>query len=444
MDLKDILLRIQSDATAALSLLPVTPTGTVVKAGDNLQAALDGGGVITIEDNAVFGGNYVARVAGTTVVGPKAKIAGVAGGPALSIPPGSKNISVTIGIITSDDPQRAVAVGDNDSAKQGTLDSVPDGIELTTFVPTFRGKTAFWINGRNVRLINCGCADVFSAWGSDSQGVAILNTPGPVSVEGGTFEAASENILVGGSGTGIANVVPSGLTFQDLTLIKRASWFTAGKPPVKNSFELKAGLDVTLRRTKIDGNWLGGQPNGSCIVLTPRDGKQVGRVLIEDVTCVNVGAGINMASHDDIAYCPQMTDVTFRRLSVTTDKTRGTGWFALMAGEHQNVVFDSCQFVGQGTTIYAVIGTVWDSPTSKHLGWRSKGVKVLNNRLASNSYGVMLTAVAPGTTDAPAGRGYGANWQWAWPDGVISGNTFAGSTAAMMKKNLPVDNVFTS
>jgi hypothetical protein len=431
MDIRDYLTRIKSDADAALSSLPPLPTGAVlVKAGESLQAALDKGGSISTEPGSVFAGNFVARVPGTRLVGGAGSaLSGAAGGPALHVPPGARDIQATGFKATTAWDQSVVQIGLSDTGQSLISDAPADVILTAIFVPQHRGKRAFEINGKNVSLMQCGCADVYDPAKRDSQGVLVWNAPGPVLVSGGSYEAASENILVGGAPTMIPNLVPAGLTFEDLILPKRAEWRGNTAIPVKNNFELKSGTGVIFRRSKIDGNWVSGQA-GSSIVLTPRDGKTIGNVLVEDVDLQNVTHMINMISHDDSAYSPGTKGLIFRRVTGAASYR-----FLQMGGEFLDVLVEGCQFEGADTTIYGYESVVWDSPTAKRNGHISKGVRVLNNRLASRKYGVMLT------TDL-GGEAYGAHWQNAWPDGQISGNTFFGQTATALKKNLPADNTF--
>lgn len=433
MDIRDYLTRMKADADAALSLLPALPPdgeAVLVKAGQSLQAALDKGGAITTEPGAIFAGNFVAKVAGTRLLGGAGSaLAGANGGPALHVPPGSRDIQAAGFKATTAWDQSVVQIGLSDTGQSRVEDAPRDIVLTATFVPQHRGKRAFEIHGANVSLLQCGCADVYDPAKRDSQGVLIWNAPGPVLVSGGSYEAASENILVGGAPTMIPNLVPNGLTFEDLTLPKRAEWRGNAGIPVKNNFELKAGTNVIFRRSKIDGNWVSGQA-GSSIVLTPRDGKTIGAVLVEDVELKNVVHMINMISHDDAAYSPGTQGLTFRRVVGVVERR-----FLQMGGEFVDVLIEQCQFEGADTTIYAFDSAVWDVPTAKRSGHISKGVRLLNNTLACRKYGVMLT------TDI-GGEAYGSRWQNAWPDGQISGNTFFGQTATAMKKNLPADNTF--
>lgn len=437
--LRAYLNHIIADAQGALALVPTD--SVLVRAGENLQAALDVGGNIGLEDGAIFPGNFIMKKAGTRLLGPKAGLAGPNGGPALSIPPGTKDVKVTLATAVSAWDQRVIMVGDNDPAVQSKPEQVPDGVEITCFVPKHRGKTAFWINGKNVKLINCGCADTWDPASRDSQGISILNTPGPVYVSGGTFEAGSENIMVGGDTTGIPDVQPTGIVFEDITCSRPLSWKTDGvNRKVKCLFELKAGIDVVLRRAKLSGCWVNSQV-GWCFMLTPRDGKQVKSCLFEDCTVTDVGGGISMLGYDNIIYPtvvarPNTQDMTFRRVNVTARKDFGTGRFAQWEAEPQRVVIDDCTFEGPDTTIYSAAGTCWDSPTVKREGGVCRGIRVTNNHLAHRGYGI-----STGTVVADGAYAYGQNWQQAWPDGVISGNTFiVPSLPNLGQKFLPTDN----
>jgi hypothetical protein len=100
---------------------------------------------------------------------------------------------------------------------------------------------------------------------SDSQAIAGWSGPGPFKIVNNFLEAASENIMFGGSDPSIAQLVPSDIEIRGNFLTKRLSWRTSGVP-VKNAFELK-----NARRVLVEGNifehvWSSGQ-DGTAIVL---------------------------------------------------------------------------------------------------------------------------------------------------------------------------------
>jgi hypothetical protein len=100
---------------------------------------------------------------------------------------------------------------------------------------------------------------------TDSQAISGWSGPGPFKIVNNFLEAASENIMFGGSDPAIAQLVPSDIEIRGNFLTKRLSWRTSGVP-VKNAFELK-----NARRVLVEGNifehvWSSGQ-DGTAIVL---------------------------------------------------------------------------------------------------------------------------------------------------------------------------------
>lgn len=427
--LLDLATRIQSDSEAIIAALKTsTPPSdqVVVKAGDDLQAALDKGGVVNVADGTTFNSNYVMRVAGTQLIAPNASIVGKAGAPALDFK--GTGYTAIVGSATTAWDQSVIQVGDNSLTR---LEDLPTDIFLTINVPTFRGKHAFNINGQRVTLKDCSVRDCWDPALRDSQAVGILNTPGDITVDGGYFEAGSENFFIGGSATGIPNVVPTNISVSNLTLSKPLSWFTDGtKRVVKNLFELKSGVNVKVKNVKMSGCWPDGQA-GWAIMLTPRDGKQIANVSFEDIDISNVGNGISILGFDDSAPSPELHDLSLVRVSVVTDRTYGTGRFIQAASELHNLTVDTCKFTGTGTTFYYNTGTAWDSTGKKITLGQAFGVKFVNNILDMAGYGIMT-----------GGYGYGQNWQQSLPDGIIDNNTFTNVTSSWHKKYLPTTNIF--
>lgn len=429
---KDLATRIKADAESILAELSPPPSEWItVKAGQDLQKALDVGGAVLLEDGATFEGGYKVSVPGTRLVGPKSFIKGPKGMAALYIPPGANDIQVNLGDVQSASDQTVVLCGDNDS-KQTKPEDAPFNIQLTIFVPTFRGKRAFYINSKDTLLENCGALDIISTAGLDCQGVLIANSPGNVTVRGGKFEAVSENILVGGTGTAIVNLYPTNLLFENLDLSKPLDWMTAGYP-VKNNFELKSGVNVTLRNSKMDGNWVKGQ-SGHSIVITPRDNKKISNVLIEDVVVTNVGNVLNMLAYDDGKPSPQLDGVTLRRVNGTTRSGAfGDGRFAMWSGGGKNITIENCIGNQPNTIIYSYQGKVWNPDgTAGTKTYETMNVRISDNDFLCNGYGVM-------TPEA-----YGKNWKTCFPDGAIENNKFHGTTATKMKANLPPSNTYSA
>lgn len=108
---------------------------------------------------------------------------------------------------------------------------------------------------------------------SDSQAIAGWNGAGPFKIVNNFLEAASENIMFGGSDPAVDGLVPSDIEIRRNLSTKRLAWRAAGVA-AKNAFELK-----NARRVLVDGNvfehvWTSGQ-NGTAIVL--KSANQEGR-----------------------------------------------------------------------------------------------------------------------------------------------------------------------
>jgi hypothetical protein len=415
---------------------PVSSTGArLVRAGESLQAALDVGGPIQLEA-ATYEGNFVAMKP-TSVVGVAGtELRGAAAAPVFTVPPGARKIALATCVATTPGDGSAIQIGTADDT-QKTLDAVPAGITLTrVLVPRHRGKRAFEINGADVLLTSCGCTDVYDPAGRDSQGIWIGNTPGWVTVQGGLYEAGSENVLVGGAGfvMPIPGLVQRNLAFLDLTLAKPLSWREDGiKRKVKCLLELKSGLGVTVSKVRMSGCWSDAQV-GYAVQVTPRDGGVIGAVVFDDVTLEKAGSFLNVLGQDDEQYSEVVSGLVFRRVAADVTGELGSGRFAQWGGEPSDLLIDDCDFTGDGTVITTYAGVAWDTATlAKRDGAGiTKGLKIQNSRFTMRGgYGLFLNGFA-----------YGRNWQEAWPDGVITGNVFTGAIAAAMAKNLPAGNTF--
>ena len=65
------------------------------------------------------------------------------------------------------------------------------------------------------------------ASGFDAQAIAGWNGPGPFTITNNYLEASTENVLFGGADPGIANLVPSYITFKGNHVAKPEAWRNA-------------------------------------------------------------------------------------------------------------------------------------------------------------------------------------------------------------------------
>jgi hypothetical protein len=128
------------------------------------------------------------------------------------------------------------------------------------------------MNGARLAVIDSYLENFHDANG-DSQAIAGWNGPGPFKIVNNFLEAASENIMFGGSDPSIAGLVPSDIEVRRNLSTKRLSWRTSGVP-VKNAFELKNARRVLVEGNVFEHVWASGQ-DGTAIVLksTNQDGR---------------------------------------------------------------------------------------------------------------------------------------------------------------------------
>jgi hypothetical protein len=421
--------------------VPPAPLVALVKAGDNLQAALDKGGAVELEAGAQFTGTFTLR-SGTTLTGrPGAALRGQTG-QALLIPPGTTQVAVA-NVEASSAHAEVISVGAND-ATQTTLAEAPDGVTFTKVnIPTHRGKRAFAIHGQRVTLQDCTVADVYDPGGQDSQAVYVGNAPGTIAILGGSYSAGSEILLFGGDTYRIPGLTPNGILVDGVTLSRPLSWMTDGiARKVKNIFELKNGTNVIVRHCTLSGCWANGQ-QGEAFVLTPAlDGAkqtpplrsgEVFNVLIEDCTVTNVSSVTNMIGRQYTAYTVNpLSGVVFRRVTATVSRAQfgGRGQLAMMGGEPVDVTFDDCTVTADGTSLlYYSGGTCLDPVTlTSRASGKLGSLTMTNCRSTIPQYGIMLNGVANA-----------GSWQTSVGTLVVTGNSFTGSKA--MQKALP-DNTY--
>jgi hypothetical protein len=120
------------------------------------------------------------------------------------------------------------------------------------------------MNGVRLAVIDSYLANFHDSSG-DSQALGGSNGPGPFKIVNNYLEAASENILFGGSDPAIPNLVPSDIEVRLNLSTKRLSWKTE-KVPVKNAFELKNARRVIVEANTFEHVWVSGQ-DGTAILL---------------------------------------------------------------------------------------------------------------------------------------------------------------------------------
>ena len=412
-----------------------TPSAKVVRGSDDLQAALDHGGTIELEAGATFSAaRFVVGKSGTTVRGHAASLRGTAG-PALYIPPAINDVSISDLSLTSDAADAVVQCGDNGAAQTRPEQQPTDITFRNVTIPTHRGRRGFEINCA-ARIVDSKALDIYATTRVDSQALWVGNTCGPVTVIGGEYVAASENIMVGGDSVKLP-CVQTDITFDGLTLTKPDTWRTDGIP-VKNLAEVKAGRNVTLRNLRMGNVWKSAQ-DGWAFVITPKNGLLIDGVLIDNVTVDRCGGALQFLGKDYNSVTPAATRGVVVRNSTFDCRDGksargGRGIFALMSGGVLDVSVENVTFVGDGNAIVQS-----DTPAGSPQG----PLTVRNSRMTVGTYGVTANGSNFGEPLPASSRYRGRELQ-----AVLEGNVFAldGMSATgqkTFKRNFPKNTFVT-
>ena len=145
--------------------------------------------------------------------------------------------------------------------------------------------------------------------GADSQAILGSDTTGQHAIVNNYLEAATENIMYGGSDTVIINGTPADIVVRNNYLFKPLSWRNETCPPgepcwnIKNIFELKNVKNVILDGNVLENCWPDGQA-GFGVLLTVRnqDGGNpwatIQNVQMTNNKMINVASGIQILGID--------------------------------------------------------------------------------------------------------------------------------------------------
>ena len=245
-------------ATAVAALLTPAPARAevrYVRAGDNLQAALNAarpGDELRLAPEATFTGNFVLPVTtgtGTIVVrtdlpdealpGPRQRVTPETASRFARIvsPNTSAALRTAAGahhwrIAYLEFPSTREGYGDiiqlgDGSAAQSTLESVPYELVLDHLYihghPLYGQKRGIALNARTVTIRHCYISDI-KAVGIDTQAIGSWNGPGPFSIENNYLEATGEIVLFGGSDPPIPNLVAEDVSIRFNHMSRPLSW----------------------------------------------------------------------------------------------------------------------------------------------------------------------------------------------------------------------------
>jgi hypothetical protein len=429
---------------------PPTGDGVIdVPAGGDLQQALNAvqpGGTVRLASGATYVGNFtlpaknstnyillttggVSLPAPGTRIDPSyrprlATLKSPSFMPALATENGASYYRIVgVAFAANDDPASdVIAVGNSANT---SLSQVAHHIELDRILiagdPAAGQKRGIAANGAHLVIVNSDIRDI-KAVGQDSQAIGGWNGPGPVTIRNNYLEGAGENIMFGGAGTNIANLVPSDIVVEDNLLTKNLAW-RGSSWTVKNLFELKSARRVLVRRNIMEYNWSAAQA-GFAIVLTPRNsGGRNPWSVVEDVEISNniirhSGSAFVMAGYDDGAPSGQLARVLVKNNlvdDISSSAWGGGGHFAQVGGEPRDITFDHNTVLHTGNIITFYGGAIF-------------GFVFTNNMIKHNAYGIF-----------GSGKGFDlASLNYYAPGAVVRRNVMAGGSAS----RYPPDNFF--
>lgn len=254
-----------------------------------------------------------------------------------------------------------VLIGQTDNT-QTTAEAAPRNIRLQNVIVDGRlgAKRGFSVHAHDWELLDCETVQIGRA-GQESQGIATWNGPGNGRVIGGTYEAASINILLGGAFVQIPGMVQQGVHVIGAQLHKQN--IPATGYAVKNLYEVKFGIHSVLENCRLFDTWSDGQDGFAIVIKCENPGSMpwadTGNTIIRNNWISNVTGGINVQGHGYARYCMNhVKDVlivnnvfTISRTVRTGQRTTGPGDFLKLGNEPENVIVRNNTIRSAGDTL---------------------------------------------------------------------------------------------
>jgi hypothetical protein len=245
------------------------------------------------------------------------------------------------------------------------------------------------------------------SWKEDAWGLCGWSGLADATVSDNYIEASGENILIGGADSRAPELMPRRLRIVGNQLTKPLAWRSPELAPtmaVKNSLEVKCGLEVLIDGNLIEHSWVQGQV-GYLLLLTVRN--QNGRApwtTIADVTVSNnvlrdAAAGILILGLDnekDRVTAQIHESIRMARVTMTnnlvygidprvwthpTKQTAGAGRLLRIAGGPADVVIAHNTMIGTHLHSFLDLGDPADV-------YRTERLRVVDNVVAEGNYGI--------------------------------------------------------
>jgi len=397
------------------SRMPIQTGSTIqVNAGDDLQAAINRavpGDTIILQAGATFTGNFilpykdnpnnrwiVIKSSNMTAVGPEGRRVGPSSAaympkvlsnnvsPVFKTGQGANyyrlaGLEVSIQAATRLNYQLIeLGVGEETSINQLPHHIVIDrcylhGQEIADV------KRGIQLNAYYASVIDSYLSE-FHVVGQDAQAIGVRSSPGPLKIVNNYLEAATENILFGGAGVNITNLVPSDVEFRRNHLFKKLSWATG---------IIDAPTNVTLSRQS-GGSLASTTYYYRVVAYGPVGYRTTARSPSSAELSVTAGSGMNSVSVRWSAVQYANSYRVYRTADAPTATTRSWQYFSAGSGTS----FVDSGLAGTADSQPSSIGTRW---SLKNLFEIKNGQRMLvdgnvmenNWSAAQDGYAIVLT-----------------------------------------------------
>lgn len=314
---------------------PATGKSTVVRAGDDLQRALNQaarGDELVLEAGAVFSGNFVlpakpgtandgwivvrsSRLADLPPVG--TRIVPARDGPLMPKILTRNNLGalataarasgwrlvgleVTVDTAFASQQDGILLIGDG-AGNQRDFASVPQDIVLDRMYvhgrTTTNTKRCVGLNAGRTAILDSYLGDCHGK-DFDSQAIAGWNGGGPYKIVNNSLQGAGENVIFGGSDPTVPDLLASDLEIRNNYIYTPAAW--KGVWLKKNLLELKSAVRVLIEGNVFAGSWAHGQVGFAFVMFSVNQDGRCSWCRVTDVTVrrnyiKDVGAGFNLA-----------------------------------------------------------------------------------------------------------------------------------------------------
>jgi hypothetical protein len=251
-------------------------------------------------------------------------------------------------------------------------------------------------NGKAIGLTRSHIANVWRE-GQDSQCFCAWDGAGPIAIVNNYLEAASENVMIGGSDSSAPDKIPTGILIADNTFRKRAEWVAGAGYVVKNLLEFKCGRYVVVTRNDFRGCWTDAQ-NGYALLFKSvnQDGGSPWTALTDfafiDNTIDDVENGINVSGYDYNQASGQTTRGVIARNRITCS---GTAF--QVGGEVGDLAITDNEIHQGGNLLTIYAGEVWPAgEVFRAAAYAAARLVFTNNRSNDVPYGIKGDGCASG------------------------------------------------